>query len=246
MTEMFKRVRPFLERDIEKAKERAAKRRAEENREDEERRKQEAIRAERLMRAHGRASPCTSSPPQPRTSDPPARGSSRSAEKAPYGGIADDDKMTKMQDALLRALDFNGAREPDGEWLTAAEVKVRMARMCDADVVADTRKRWDHVDLGEALGFVLAVCAADRAEKIRLKRHEKHPEAVDLASIRLAEGTTAPPPPKEGDASASSQDPDPKEVNDPERGVLPRDWRACGAARWRASSPPAANAARRA
>ena len=219
MTEMFKRVRPFLERDIEKAKERAAKRRAEENREDEERRKQEAIRAERLMRrTEGIPVHLLSATASDIRST--GAGSSRSAEKAPYGGIADDDKMTKMQDALLRALDFNGAREPDGEWLTAAEVKVRMARMCDADVVADTRKRWDHVDLGEALGFVLAVCAADRAEKIRLKRHEKHPEAVDLASIRLAEGTTAPPP-KEGDASASSQDPDPKEVNDPERGVLP-------------------------
>ena len=86
MTEMFKRARPFLERNIEKAKQKEVER-EEDEREDEERRKQDAIRAERLLRAR-RASRCTCSPPRLRIS---ARGArrvprARAPGHAPHGG----------------------------------------------------------------------------------------------------------------------------------------------------------------
>ena len=60
-----------------------------------------------------------------------------------------------------------------------------MARRARPEIITASRTRWDHAELGDALGFVLAVCALDRADKITLRRNEKHPEAVDLASLKL-------------------------------------------------------------
>ena len=170
MTEMFKRVRPHLELNIEKAKAKAEKRREEASREDEERRKQDAVRAQRLMRR---------------------------AEGIPVhlleGGDVPEDVEVAMADALVRALVRDGATEPEGEWKTCAELKVLIARLFGnasaggKNVVAHMRTRWAHPEYGEALGFVLAMCAADRDERVALRRHPKRPEAIDLASVRATE-----------------------------------------------------------
>ena len=219
MTEMFKRARPFLERNIEKAKQKEVERKKEDEREDEERRKQEAIRAERLLR---------------RTEGIPVHLLSatasdfRSAERdvslgraptghAPHGGAASEETMSEMQAATLRALKRSGAVSPDGEWISAADVKVRVARAERAAAVTRLRTRWDHPELGEAIGFVLAVCALDRAGKVVLKRHEKFPEAVDLAAMRLAENAEVPEVPEAHAGAATA----PGDVDAPERGVLP-------------------------
>ena len=53
--------------------------------------------------------------------------------------------------------------------------------------MAHMRTRWAHPEYGEALGFVLAMCAADRDERVALRRHPKRPEAIDLASVRATE-----------------------------------------------------------
>jgi SWI/SNF-related matrix-associated actin-dependent regulator of chromatin subfamily A member 5 len=206
MAEMFKRVRPFLERNIEKAKQREQQRRRDDEREEHERRKQEQIRAERLLRrTEGIPVHLLSAT----ASDFRSTMTSRSTAPAPYAGNIAEDQMAGLELALLRALapaaaspaldrpdgdgDGDGDATRDDEWIPAANVKVNMARDEPPELVAHARSRWDHPDLGDALGFVLAVCRLERAGKIRLKRSSKYPEAVDLASLRLAEGTEVPP-----------------------------------------------------
>ena len=220
MTEMFKRARPLLERNIEKAKQKEVERKKEDEREDEERRKAEAIRAERLLRrAEGIPVHLLSA----------TASDFRSAERdvslgraptghAPHGGALGEETMLEMQAATLRALKRCGAAAPDGEWISAADVKVRVARAERAAAVTHLRTRWDHPELGEAIGFVLAVCALDRAGKVVLQRHEKFPEAVDLAAMRLAENAEVPEASDSGEGDESSEKSD---VDAPERGILP-------------------------
>ena len=220
MTEMFKRARPFLERNIEKAKQKEVERQKEDKREDEERRKAEAVRAERLLR---------------RTEGIPVHLLSatasdfRSSESrdvslgrapighAPHGGALGEETMLEMQAATLRALKRCGAVAPNGEWISAADVKVRVARAERPAAVTHLRTRWDHPELGEAIGFVLAVCALHRSEKVVLQRHEKFPEAVDLAAMRLAENVEVPEASDSGEGDAAEK----SDVDAPERGVLP-------------------------
>ena len=189
MAEMFKRVRPLLERNIERAREREKKRREEEAKEHEEQRKQEQIRAERLLRrTEGIPVHLLSAT----ASDFRSVGKTASSYDAPHGGDIADDTMRAMEDLIVRLLRARNAIDPDGERVTAAEVKVMMARAsrCQGDDGAKatldaSRTRWEHAELGEALGFVLAVCSLERAGKIALKRSDKYPEAVDLAAMRL-------------------------------------------------------------
>ena len=183
MAEMFKRVRPLLERNIERAREREKKRREEEAKEHEEQRKQEQIRAERLLRrTEGIPVHLLSAT----ASDFRSVGKTASSYDAPHGGDIADDTMRSMENLIVRVLRARNAIEgTDGERVTAAEVKVMMARAGAKATTDASRTRWEHAELGEALGFVLAVCSLERAGKIVLKRSDKYPEAVDLAAMRL-------------------------------------------------------------
>jgi SWI/SNF-related matrix-associated actin-dependent regulator of chromatin subfamily A member 5 len=222
MTEMFKRARPFLERNIEKAKQKEVERKKEDEREDEERRKQEAIRAERLLRrTEGIPVHLLSATASDfRSADRDVSLGRAPTAHAPHGGAASEETMLEMRSATLRALKRCGAVAPDGEWISAADVKVRVARAERADTVTRLRTRWDHPELGEAIGFVLAVCALDRAGKVVLKRHEKFPEAVDLAAMRLAENAEVPESASNVSDVAEKTE-EKSDVDAPERGVLP-------------------------
>ena len=185
MAEMFKRVRPFLERNIEKAAERARARVKEEEEENAERAKQEQIRAERLLRrTEGIPVHLLSATASDFRSTAKA---SSSAPAAPYGGEITDAQMAELELEILRTLRAAASgRAPGADaFVPAANVKVSMARRARPEIITASRTRWDHAELGDAHGFVLAVCALDRADKITLRRNEKHPEAVDLASLKL-------------------------------------------------------------
>ena len=217
MAEMFKRVRPFLERNIEKAKEREEKRRIEDEREADERRKQEQIRAERLLRRTEGIPVHLLSATASDFRSVASASHSKYAAAAPYGGIISEEQMTALQTAVLRTLSFSGARPPDGEHVTAANVKVMLARGAAPAVVTMARTRWDHPELGDALGFVLAVCALERSEKVTLKRSDKYPEAVDLAALRLSDKIVAETDiPSDSDVDAAMK----AAIDDPEKGVL--------------------------
>jgi hypothetical protein len=197
MAEMFKRVRPLLERNIEKDREREKKRAEDEAKEHEEQRKQEQIRAERLLRrTEGIPVHLLSAT----ASDFRSVGKTASSYDAPHGGDVSDATMKSMEDLVIRLLRARDAIEPDGTRVSAAELKVMMARAGPQATLDATRTRWEHDTLGEALGFVLAVCSLERAAKISLKRSEKYPEAVDLAAMRL----TIPTPELDVDVDADA------------------------------------------
>ena len=102
MAEMFKRVRPFLERNIEKAAERARARVKEEEEENAERAKQEQIRAERLLRrTEGIPVHLLSATASDFRSTAKA---SSSAPAAPYGGEITDAQMAELELEILRTL----------------------------------------------------------------------------------------------------------------------------------------------
>jgi hypothetical protein len=286
MTEMFKRVRPHLELNIEKAKAKAEKRREEASREDEERRKQDAVRAQRLMRrAEGIPVHLLEGGAADVDGARGFRGASAGAAAAsatlaaPRGGDVPEDVEVAMADALVRALVRDGATEPEGEWKTCAELKVLIARFFGnasaggKNVVAHMRTRWAHPEYGEALGFVLAMCAADRDERVALRRHPKRPEAIDLASVRATEKGRRSVAEDAAEKAGEKREADAKEADEtaggttekgegparvpprvpPPAGVLLRLlWatsfrlvaRRFGAARWRVGWSPGASAAR--
>ena len=192
MTEMFKRARPFLERNIEKAKQKEVERKREDEREDEEQRKQEQIRSERLLRTEGIPVHLLSA-----TASDFRSASKTASSYAPtghaHGGDISDDTMSEMQAATLRALKRSGTRCPRTESGSARRTSgARRSRRARRHGDSPAHARVGPPRAREAIGFVLAVCALDRAGKIILKRHEKFPEAVDLAAMRLAENAEVP------------------------------------------------------
>ena len=62
-------------------------------------------------------------------------GKTASSYDAPHGGDIADDTMRAMEDLIVRLLRARNAIDPDGERVTAAEVKVMMARAsrCQGD-----------------------------------------------------------------------------------------------------------------
>ena len=191
MTEMFKRARPFLERSITQAIEAEAEQLAVDRREDDEKRRNEFIRAERQSRrAEGipvhLLSATASNFRQVSSSDDFKLGRAPTTH-AEHGGEMTAGLMSDLCRKLIAVLKRSGAVAPDGAWLSASDVKVRLARFLDPGAVSKFRTRWDHPELGEAVGFVLVLCGLDRAKKIEMKRHDKYPSAVDLAQVRLAE-----------------------------------------------------------
>ena len=222
MTEMFKRARPFLEKSIEDAKKKEKEQLVLDKVEDEEKRRAEAIRAERLQRrAEGipvHMLSATASDFRTQASAADASIGRAPTAHVPHGGAISEEIMSELEHATLATLErCKATSDSDGCWLSANDLKVYFARSTSQDTIQKFRTRWDHPTLGEAVGSVLAICSLDITGKIDLKRHDKYPSAVDLAHMRLTEGTEVP---DEVSMIKQSEKP-PDDVDAPERNVLP-------------------------
>ena len=212
VTEMFKRVRPLLEKKI------AATRKAEE-----EKAKQEAKNAEqeRFRAAERNARSARRGDGMPSDSFLAAdlttgdRAPSRRGAPPPiaaiHGGKIEKDALDTMKKAMLRSLHLAGATK-GGEFCPAMMLKVRLARgHPGSKILMDMRTRWTS-DMREDMGFILAVIALERDGAVELELHHKFPENIELAAIRLTAKATIPPkakgelsqdPPKQSRANSS-------------------------------------------
>lgn len=196
VTEMFKRVRPLLEKKI-----------AAEKKEEEERMKRAAKEAEteRFRAAERNARNARRGDGMPSESffaadmttgdRMPSRRGAPPPIAAVHGGALAKGKLEAMKNALLRCLHLAGATSGT-EYLPAMMVKVRLARgHAGTGLLSDIRTRWNS-DVGEDVGFNVAVISLERDGALDLELHHKFPENIELCSMRLTAKAKIPSKPK--------------------------------------------------
>jgi len=196
VTEMFKRVRPLLEKKIAASRKQAEDQAKKAAKVDEEERIRAAERNARTAR-RGDGMPSDSFLAADLTTGDraPARRGAPPPIPAVHGGKISKSSLDAIKNAILRGLDLVGATKT-GEHCPAMMLKVRIARgHAGSQLLTDMRTRWTS-DLGEDLGFTLGVISLERDGALDLELHHKFPENVELASLRLSAKAKVPPKPK--------------------------------------------------
>ena len=129
----------------------------------------------------------------------------------PHKGRIDEEKVTNIRNAILRTLGERrrkmnaaatttkkkkeGKNEEEEAYITSTEIKVLMARLYrahDAATLDHARAMWTHDEFGDALGYNLAIVTLERDGFIESKLHRKWPEILDLCSLRLRKDAQIP------------------------------------------------------
>ena len=197
MAEMFRRVRPHLERN----KEEMAKVRERENAELAKiEQEKERIRSnERNRRLERRETGAPASGYDLLRYGLASGGQGSIARRGaplpvvlPHKGRIDEEKVTNIRNAILKTLGerrrkmnaitttkkSEGGKEEEEAFITSTEIKVLMARVCrahDAVTLDHARAMWTHDEFGDALGYNLAIEISKRDGFIESKLHEKWP-----------------------------------------------------------------------
>ena len=213
MAEMFRRVRPHLERNKEMAKVREREN-AELAKIEQEK---ERIRSnERNRRLERRETGAPASGYDLLRYGLASGGQGSIARRGaplpvvlPHKGRIDEEKVTNIRNAILKTLGerrrkmnaitttkkSEGGKEEEEAFITSTEIKVLMARVCrahDAVTLDHARAMWTHDEFGDALGYNLAIVTLERDGFIESKLHEKWPEILDLCSVRLRKDAKIP------------------------------------------------------
>ena len=201
VSEMFKRVRPLLEKKIDEVRKQEEDRKAREAKEAEKERYRQAERNARTARRGDGMPVDTFFEPDEITAGDrmPSRRGGPPPMPAPHGGELAADKLDAIRNIMLRGLDLAGA-SPNATYLPSMMLKVRLARgHAGSPVIKDMRTRWTS-KVGEDIGFNLAVISLERDGLVELELHHKYPENIELASLRLTSKAKVPPKTK-GEAS---------------------------------------------
>ena len=127
----------------------------------------------------------------------------------PHKGRIDEEKVANIRNAILRTLGERRRRmsaaatkttkkkedEEEDAYITSTEMKVLMARASrahDAAALDHARAMWTHDEFGDALGYNLAIVTLERDGYIESKLHAKWPEILDLCSLRLRKDAQIP------------------------------------------------------
>jgi hypothetical protein len=127
----------------------------------------------------------------------------------PHKGRIDEEKVANIRNAILRTLSERRRRmsaaatkttkkkgdEEEDAYITSTEMKVLMARASrahDAAALDHARAMWTHDEFGDALGYNLAIVTLERDGYIESKLHAKWPEILDLCSLRLRKDAQIP------------------------------------------------------
>ena len=134
----------------------------------------------------------------------------------PHEGQIDEEKLTSIRNLILRTLadhknnnnnnNCNSSSKDDDGFVTSTKLKVLMARfgrVHDSVTLAHARAMWRHEEFGDVLGYILAICTLERDGFIEMQLHSKWPEILDLSSVRLRNEAKIPEAPKGQEASST-------------------------------------------
>ena len=196
VTEMFKRVRPLLEKKIiaeQREREEEVKRAAKDAEKDKfksaERNARTARRGDGLPSDSFLAADLTTGDriPSRRGAPPPI--------PAVHGGQITKDTLTAIKDAILRSLHVANATK-NGDYCPAMMLMVRLSRgHAGTPLLNNMRMRWTST-VGEDMGFILGLIALERDGSLEMELHHKYPENIELAALRLSAKAKVPAKPK--------------------------------------------------